>query len=234
MDEHALSVVEFPALLAVIGGRARTAAGKALILGLRPKTQAAAVEARHPLYREAQAVIGKGLCRFDLHFEDLTEILRRAAPEGAVLGGDDLLLCRTLLDVAGALQRALAQEDYRPFATLRDLVARIDPCDALVRRLHECLDKDGSLLDSASESLRDLRRRARSLEHQIQRALEHLLKTPRYQVILQEHFVTLRNGRFVVPVRREVKGEMNGVIHDHSNSGQTVFVEPSETLPLGH
>jgi DNA mismatch repair protein MutS2 len=100
--------------------------------------------------------------------------------------------------------------------------------------LHRSLDSDGAVLDSASPALRDIRRQMAAAEKRLERQLDVMVKDANLDGVLQERFVTVRNGRYVIPIRREQRGSFPGIVHDHSNSGQTVFVEPADTLPLGN
>ena len=124
-------------------------------------------------------------------------------------------------------------------ATARDtcllrLGSGLNACDDLRRRMQRSLERDGTVLDSASEELRRLRSEIATLERRLQRSLEDLLKNSDLSEVIQERFVTIRNGRYVIPVRRDARSQLPGLIHDHSNSGQTVFLEPSITLPMGN
>lgn len=234
MDDHALAVLEYAELLEQIGRFAHTEAGREVILSLRPKTTSRAVTAGHDAYRDAMRLLETGLRVPSLDVPDVAPILRRVAPEGATVGGDDLVLCRELMDRSAAVQRFLLREELSELRCLTELGQRIDPCAEDAAELHRCFDDEGTLLDSASPELRTLRTEGRRLENKIQKRLDQMTRDPELRDILQESFVTVRNNRFVIPVRRAEKSEVRGVIHDHSNSGQTLFVEPSETLPLGN
>ena len=234
MDEHALSVLGFADLLQLIARYAQTDTGREVIRGARPGTQLSAITAQHGLYKDAMDWLATRAPALDLQFSSISDLLRRVAPEGAALGGDDLVRCAELLELTDAVKKRLQQQECRPYTHLRELGAKLDPCPELLADLRRCLDDEGSLRDSASPRLRELRKGIRAHERRIQRILERILRVPESAAPLQEKFITQRNGRFVVPVRRDMKADMPGVIHDHSNSGQTVFVEPSETLPLGN
>jgi DNA mismatch repair protein MutS2 len=104
----------------------------------------------------------------------------------------------------------------------------------LAHTLHEALDPDGRLTDRASPRLRALRRQITALRADLQARVERLLDHPTVQPALQERYVTLRNGRYVIPVRDDARRAVRGIIHDRSQSGATVFVEPEETIPLNN
>ena len=100
--------------------------------------------------------------------------------------------------------------------------------------LHDALDPDGRLTDRASPRLRALRRQIATLRADLQARVERLLDHPAVQPALQERYVTVRNGRYVIPVRDDARRGVRGIIHDRSQSGATVFVEPEETIPLNN
>ena len=104
----------------------------------------------------------------------------------------------------------------------------------LAGTLHDALDPDGRLTDRASPRLRALRRQITTLRAELQTRVERLLDHPGVQPALQERYVTVRNGRYVIPVRDDARRAVRGIIHDRSQSGATVFVEPEETIPLNN
>ncbi|MBN2450398.1 MAG: endonuclease MutS2 [Lentisphaeria bacterium] len=234
MDQHAFHVLEFDALLETLAGYAQTGGGRRAVLALRPAPGREASRGRQGLYRELMGLAEAGVSFPGLQFEDIGEALRRAAPDGAVLDSEELLLCRQLLDAAAEAAAFLQRDGCRNCPELQALGRRIDPCTPLARRLHRCLDQDGTVPDSASPALAELRRRAVRLEQNLQRTLERLLQDPKFGGVVQDAYVTQRNGRYVIPIRREEKAAVPGIIHDHSNSGHTVFVEPTLSLPMGN
>jgi DNA mismatch repair protein MutS2 len=234
MDQHALTVLEFDALLETVGGYAQTTRGRAAILAIRPAPRADGDAPRTALYADVLAVLDTGTRLPGVFFDDPETALRRVAPEGAGLDGMELLLVRGLLDATAEVSAFLHGEPCLARPALRALATRTHRCESLRADLHRSLDTDGSVLDGASSALRALRQRVAQLEHAVQRSLERLLKEPALADVIQESFVTLRNGRFVIPVRREQRGSLPGIVHDHSNSGRTLFVEPSSSVPLGN
>ncbi|NLF93656.1 MAG: endonuclease MutS2 [Oligosphaeraceae bacterium] len=234
MSDHSLAVLEYHRLLELISGYVQSPAGRQVIMRSRPAIALAEVQSRRDLYADLLALLDSQRSLPGLHAEDLGDILSRVAPGSAVLPGEDLLACRSQLDTVTEVAAFLQEPDSRRFVCLSRLGDALQPCPELRQALQRSLDHDGSVLDSASDTLRTLRRSSGNLERRIQRTLEDLLKNVELDEVLQEKFVTSRNGRFVIPVRREARNALTGLIHDHSNSGQTLFVEPSETLPLGN
>ena len=126
------------------------------------------------------------------------------------------------------------RDDTQSLDSIQRLCQGLTPCSQLRDNLTRCLDTDGSVLDNATPKLHDLRRSIIVTEQRIQRSLESLVKSPELATPGQEKFVTMRNGRYVIPIRRDSHAGISGIVHDLSQSGQTLFVEPTTTLPLGN
>ena len=164
---------------------------------------------------------------------DARPILAEAAPPGAVLDGPALVALGRGLAAAARL-RAYGQR-IRPVAPrLAGAWAALPEFPDLAASLHDALDPDGRLTDRASPRLRALRRQIATLRADLQARVERLLDHPAVQPALQERYVTVRNGRYVIPVRDDARRGVRGIIHDRSQSGATVFVEPEETIPLNN
>ena len=234
MNDHTLTVLEFDRLLELICQQAQSEPGMEIIRSLRPRRELAEIQARRGLYDDMLAVRECEVEQPGLRIEDLSSILREAAPEGAVLAGQDLLVIRSFLDTVAQAAAFVQHRECENFTHLRRLAAPLEVCADLRTALQRSLDVDGAILDSASERLRDLRRQISQMEQRIQRRLDQIIRSNENDSALQEKFVTVRNGRYVVPVRRDDRNALPGLVHDLSNSGQTLFVEPTETLAWGN
>jgi len=164
----------------------------------------------------------------------LDDVFLRVRPEGSVLSEEELAAVRQLLRAAQQVRRFLETQACSEQPALRLLRSRLPEAPELLEELERTLDDNGALRDDATPTLRQLRADIRRLTESIQTRLESMLYDPELQDVFQESFVTIRNGRYVVPVRREMRARLRGVIHDHSDSGKTVFIEPQETLPAGN
>ncbi|HEX2502287.1 MAG TPA: endonuclease MutS2, partial [Methylomirabilota bacterium] len=164
---------------------------------------------------------------------DARPILAEAAPAGAILDGPALVIVGRALAAAARLA-AYGQRIVSVAPTLARAWAALPGCPDLAASLHDALDPDGRLTDRASPRLRALRRRITTLRADIQVRVERLLDHPTVAPALQERYVTLRNGRYVIPIRDDARRAVRGIIHDRSQSGATVFVEPEETISLNN
>jgi DNA mismatch repair protein MutS2 len=164
---------------------------------------------------------------------DARPILAEAAPVGAVLDGPALVALGRGLAAAARL-RAYGQRIHAVAPGLASAWAALPEFPELAQSLHDALDPDGRLTDRASPRLRALRRQIATLRADLQARVERLLDSPAIQPALQERYVTVRNGRYVIPVRDDARRGVRGIIHDRSQSGATVFVEPEETIALNN
>ena len=109
---------------------------------------------------------------------------------------------------------------------LRDLAGGLTGHPDILKQLRKSIDAEGNILDTASALLSSLRGQKRRIENNIQKSLEEITRDSRVALFLQDDFITKRAGRWVIPVRMDSKGQVPGVVHDVSKSGETAFVEP--------
>ena len=164
---------------------------------------------------------------------DARPILAEATPAAAVLDGPALVVLGHALTAAARLA-TYGQRIAAIAPTLAATWAALPTCPDLARLLHDALEPDGRVTDRASPRLRALRRQITALRADLQARVERLLDHPGVAPALQERYVTVRNGRYVIPVRDDARRAVRGIIHDRSQSGATVFVEPEETIPLNN
>jgi DNA mismatch repair protein MutS2 len=219
-----LTTLEFPRLLAAVAGHAQSTPGREACLDLRPSTSLAAARAeleRVAQYREITADEAPPLG----DVPDVRPHLAVSRTTGARLSGLEL---REVAGVITALRRMRgflrARGDGRPL--LLAYLSSLHAFPELDRLLAAALDDEGGLRDDASPTLRALRRELRALRAEIESRLGRLFRQPAPASAIAEQYVTVRNGRYVVPVRAQAHGELPGIVQDRSASGETLFVEP--------
>ena len=164
-------------------------------------------------------------------FGSVSEVRRVVAhaQKGGILSMGELLeIAATLRNFAGLSQwYGLSEHDMMP---TDDLFYSLAPQPVLERQISDSIISPEEMADTASTTLADLRRKIRQTEDSIRTRLDAIIKNSTTNKFLQDAVVSLRNGRYVVPVRAEYRGEVGGVIHDVSSSGATVFVEPTAVV----
>jgi len=192
--------------------------------GLIKLTIAEVSEARELLERGVNVQLGG--------VEELGAIDKRARV-GAALEGTDLLRVAGLLKTSRNVRRLLENESSR-LPKLAERASTLIEHVVLEKEIFAKIERDGRVKDSASDELAQLRDRYRVVHAQIHATIDGMLKNPRYDDILQEDLFTLRSGRFVLPVKAERRGSVDGIVHDISQTGQSVYIEPREITELNN
>ena len=232
MDPNALDVLEFPAIRERVAGAAATEHGAALAAELEPSPEAGEVARRQALTAEAIALLDESL---EPPLEKISDVRDQAAH--AALGGAlPPQALRRVSDTATGSLRARAALDEAAAPLLRELAAAIDPALANVAKaIDRAVEEDGSdLRDNASPKLRKLRGELRTGRQRVRDKLEQLVRSTELREHLQEEFITLRGGRPVLAVKASARRSVPGIVHDASDSGQTLFVEPFDVVELSN
>jgi DNA mismatch repair protein MutS2 len=225
------AVLEFPSLVELLRGFLTGSIAGPLVDAVRPSTEAVKIRDSLDLVRDATGFARESSRPSLSALQDPRPILGKLSVEGLSLTAQEIL---ALLELARAARdlRGLFRET--PFRNLDALVRSLGDFKALVQSLDGKILPDGTLDSSASPELGRIRRSIDRLRHEVQAALEKLLRRLSHDEVVQDAVVTLRNERFVIPVRAEAKRRVAGVVHGASSSGATVFIEPLETLPLNN
>ncbi len=231
-----LESLEWARLVAALAGRCRTPQGvKRLALdeGLSIfEADEAGVRTRLLETSEARALLDRDLAPQLGGCGDVAPGLVRAE-KGGLLEPAELLDVRTTLKTILACARFFgSRSDELP--ALSALADPLEPRPELVARLVRCLDESGELRDEASPALASARRDQARLGAELQARIERELRSPDLSSHLSDSYYTVRNGRFVLPVRADARGRVRGIVHDASRSGTTIFVEPERMIELNN
>ncbi len=157
---------------------------------------------------------------------DIEPLLSRAG-KGAMLSGSELAAVMSFITASRRWKTFFKDADQRSlFPLLAELVSLFRACNELTSLLERSLDQDGNVLDSASAVLSTLRRKKLSIQSKIRDKLDEYLRNSNYRRYMQESLVTIRGGRYVLPIKQEYRQQIDGVVHDQSSSGATLFIEP--------
>lgn len=231
MDTKSFQTLEFNKVLGILAGYTSFSAGEALAHNLQPTTdrftaqqwQAETSEARLLLDTRSNISIGGA--------RDVRQSVDNAL-RGFTLPADDLLGVRSTIVAARNLRRQLIKAEDE-FPHLADIAHLIEECPGLVSAIGNTIDERGEVLDSASSKLANIRQSLRVVHGRIQDKLQKLLNSSQNQY-LQEPIVTMRSGRYVIPLKADAKGRIKGIVHDQSGSGATLWVEPIGTVELNN
>jgi DNA mismatch repair protein MutS2 len=232
MDDKSLEMLEFPKIREILTGYTSFSASREMAEVLTPRQDYEQItlllkqtaEARQLLNLDRGFTIGSVL--------DIREKAKLAAREGT-LDTESLLEVQQTLAALHEVRRYF-QEISEDFPLIWEIVGGIVELKQIEKDISSCIDPAGEVLDTASPDLVNIRQQLRETRGQIQERLETILKSPRGQRILQEDVITEREGRYVILVKTECRHEIKGIVHDISNTGATVFMEPTVTVGLGN
>lgn len=226
IDARGGDVLDFDRIRERLAGLTHAAQAFARASALEPSTDFAEVRRRCAETAEMRALVreaGFGLSQV----ADIDAVLAEVA-RGVPVAAPDLRAIADALAAAAYAARTIRESDHTPL--LRERIAGFRALPALVARITDAIDERGFVLDRASAALGRLRRGIGQAQDDARERAAALLRSPKYARAIQDHIVTVRDGRFVVPIKAEFGGEVPGIVHDASSSGATLFVEPLEAL----
>ncbi|MBI5504165.1 MAG: Smr/MutS family protein [Deltaproteobacteria bacterium] len=228
-----LEALDWPFVTTELASHARTAAGRRTAENVALLDDSAAIADSFDAIDEVLALLDKRVGTPPLGgVEEISEALERAA-RGEVLELIDLRAARCTLGALGEVNRFMLRNQAAA-PTLAGLAEPID-LDRKLCAVFDCaLDERGELAERTYPVLGQLRERIASLERRVRSILEGLLDSLELADVLQDRYITIRDDRFVLPIKVHAKGLGLGIVHDVSRSGQTVFVEPLQLVPLGN
>ncbi|UCG79090.1 MAG: endonuclease MutS2 [Nitrospirota bacterium] len=223
-SENTLDLLEFTKLLRSIAVRAKSSASVDLIINIRPFKERNDIARRAGLINELMEMQDKDGSLGLINFFDISGFLDTVRPRGSLLDPTELTLFVPVLRNGISIIELAGSRDDMPL--LREEASMIKGHPELLARLEASLDSEGNVLDSASALLADIRKKIRGLENRIRKKLDEIVRDKQTAVFMQDDFKTKRAGRWVIPVRMDSKGMVEGVVHDVSRSGETAFIEP--------
>ena len=228
------AALEWEPLLALVAGFSASPVGRQAILDLRPSTDAEWMRRQHELTGEVRQILTEQVSVPLGGLFDPTQLAAKAQIAGAALEAAELQAVARLANDVASWQALLQSPPARLVGKLAGLSALSSALTSSLRPLAETIERtiqpDGSLADNASPELGRIRREQERQQRQIEESLRATLRKLSSDGATQEDLITIRGERFVIPVRSELKRRIPGVIHGASSSGQTVYVEPLETI----
>ncbi|MDR3753662.1 MAG: Smr/MutS family protein [Terracidiphilus sp.] len=233
--EHAdYAALEWEPLLGLVAGYAASPVGRAAILTLQPSTDEEWIGRQHRLVSEVRLLLEEQVSIPLGGLLDPTQLAAKAQIAGAALEAAELQSVARLANDVASWQALLREPPMRLVGKLPGLselsAALTTSLRPLVESIERTIQPDGSLADDASPELNRIRREQERQQRVIEESLRSALRKLTGEGATQEELITIRGERFVIPVRAELKRRVTGVIHGASSSGQTVYVEPLETI----
>ncbi|MFJ7974676.1 endonuclease MutS2 [Peribacillus sp. JNUCC 23] len=235
MHSKVLKTLEFDKIKEQLLKYASSAIGKEKAAELAPSTDLTEVtnwqeetdEAANVLRRKGNVPLG-GI--FDIRPH------AKRAQIGGMLSPHELMEIASTIRAGRILGRFFEEllENEFSVPNLNGYMETLLPLPELQQQISYCIGENGEVLDSASDKLRTIRNQLRTNESRIREKLESMIRSSNAQKMLSDAIITIRNDRFVIPVKQEYRSNYGGIIHDQSSSGQTLFIEPQVVVELNN
>jgi DNA mismatch repair protein MutS2 len=234
VEDADFAALEWEPLLALVAGFAASPVGREAILSLRPSTDEEWIARQHQLTGEVRLLLEEQVSIPLGGLFDPTQHAAKAQIPGAALEAGELQAIARLANDVASWQSLLQTPPARLVGKLPGLSLLSGALTTSLRPLAESIERtiqpDGSLADNASPELGRIRREQERQQRLIEESLRAALRKLSAEGVTQEELITIRGERFVIPVRAELKRRISGVVHGASSSGQTIYVEPLETI----
>lgn len=231
MDNRHLKTLEFNKIVDMLSQKAQTSMGEKKCLAIRP------IMEKGDLLEQINYTY-EGVIAFNYGSPPISELIDISsaisrADKGGILSGVELYAILRTLQVAKSLKVYFNKiKDLTP--CIVELYKQMDDCLDLKEQLLISVTDNGYILDTASSELKSIRKQIFKSEADLREKLDSFVRSPQKVKHLQEGIITQRNGRYVVPVRSDAKGQVPGIVHDYSSTGSTIFIEPTFAVEIAN
>lgn len=234
MNEKAFKTLEYNKIIDLLTEQAASPKAKELCRSLKPMTDKAKIEAAQTQTADALTrLFQKGSVSFS-GIHDMEASLKRLEI-GGTMGIDEFLALSSLLEAAKrvkAFSRGKSEDGARD--SLDDLFDGIEPLTPLLDEIRRCIISEDEISDDASPALKNIRKSIRSMNDRVHSQMTAMLNNTNIRNSLQDGVITMRNGRYCLPVKAEYKNQVPGMVHDQSSTGSTLFIEPMAVVNLNN
>lgn len=234
MNEKAFKTLEYNKIIDLLTEQAASPKAQELCRSLKPMTDKAKIEAAQTQTADALTrLFQKGSVSFS-GIHDMEASLKRLEI-GGTMGIDEFLALSSLLEASKrvkAFSRGKSEDGARD--SLDDLFDGIEPLTPLLEEIRRCIISEDEIADDASPALKNIRRSIRSMNDRVHSQMTAMLNNTNIRNSLQDGVITMRNGRYCLPVKAEYKNQVPGMVHDQSSTGSTLFIEPMAVVNLNN
>ena len=234
MDDRSLKLLEFYHLLDILKEYSISPLGRKRCQALRPSKDLPSIQSRLAEVIELKRILEtegeiplRGL-------KDIEGIFKKLEVEGSVLDVRELLDLYEQVVLCRGLRRSFQRLENVRAPRLQEKISKLSYQKTLEKEILQAVNIKGEILDRASPALLDIRHRLGGVREKAKGVLESLLHQENLQPIFQEQLITIRNGRYVLPIKSDAEHRLDGIIHDHSQSRMTYFLEPFQIVPLNN
>ena len=229
IDPHTLNVLEYPKIISLIAGKCLTPYGRQEVEQVRPLFDAGAISRRLDEISQMKDIVNFGDAFPLYRMDDCREFLEKSLVEGIFLDPEEIAIVAELVSISIQIN-GYDREGRAKFPDVAEYISQVRAFPELRKEIRNTLDDDGNIKDSASPQLKKIRNELSETRHRVISRLEKILSSSKKQPGWQDDVVTIRNDRYVIPVPSNNYRSDIGILHDRSQSGATLFIEPQETV----
>ncbi|MFO7818996.1 MAG: endonuclease MutS2, partial [Halanaerobacter sp.] len=235
MDQHALDVLNFSEIKNQLSNYITSSLTETLIENLEPSAEIDYIQERQKEVTQAKKILIRESTPPIAGVKDIRSSLEKAE-KSMILEGEELLDITTTLEVGHDLSSYFSnlEDEDNNYEKLIRIAAQIGNFRPLTNEIRKAIDNQGEVKSSASSKLQRIRRKIQNAKDSIRDKLNSMIHSNSLKDYIQDPVVTIRDGRYVIPVKVEHQGEVDGLVHDQSASGQTVFVEPTAVVKINN
>lgn len=230
MNEKTLRVLEYNSIIQRLATFAQSDSGRELALNLKPVSDSLLIEQWQNETSEAEAILSMEGNSFLSPFPNVKHSLRKAEI-GSILSPGELMKIAQVLALISSVKTRMSEHKPKVEPVLIPaMIEGLQTQRILLDNIRRCVETEDTLYDNASPELANIRRRISRANDRVRERLNSYLHSPQMLKYLQEPIITMRNGRYVLPVKQENRPQVPGIVHDQSSSGATLFIEPMSVV----
>lgn len=234
MNEKALRILEYNKIIHLLTEYASSEMGKQLCKDLTPSTSLVEIQYEQANTRDALTRLYQHGSVSFLGLEDIRPCLR-LLDVGSSLNTGEFLQVARLLSIANQVQQyGDSRDEEAPIDSLQTMFEELVPLTSLQHEIQQCILSETEISDEASVGLKEVRKSIKQANRAIHNKLSSIVNSQQNKTLLQETIVTMRNGRYCIPVKQEYRSSFPGMIHDQSATGSTIFIEPMAVVQLNN
>ena len=234
MNEKVFKTLEYNKIIELLAEQASSAKAKELCRNLKPSFNKEEIELAQTQTKDALTrLFQKGSVSFS-GIHDMEASLKRLEIGGTMGIEEFLSLCSLLLATKRVKAFSRGAKEDVPADSLDGFFDELEPLTPLLDEIQRCILSEDEIADDASATLKNIRRGIRSMNDRIHSQMTSLLNNTNVRNSLQDGVITMRNGRYCLPVKAEFKNQLPGMVHDQSSSGSTLFIEPMAVVNLNN
>ena len=234
MNKIYLEKLEYNKILEILSNFCHTYIGKELALNLLPSFSKEQVKVNLSETSEAISLIQRASIPPISEIDDITFYLKALESSNAISAKALLSICNILEMSYNLINYFSDFKDMEEYTVLSNYFASLYSNSSIIQSIKKSILDENTIADNASNTLSSIRKKENKLEQDIKSKLTTLLHSSTYSKYIQENIVTIRNNRYVIPVKQEYRSNIKGFIHDISQSGSTVFIEPVSVFELNN